>query len=195
MATTGCQVALLALLTRRSNQRWRPLPLAMQGPAAVALQRATDAQCAVGADALLALSLQRRCLAKADRSTLLLPVPTPDNKHRAVWLGGNGVDKTRALIKVVGAAGCRLLRVRRLSGGSAVLLRGAKPWRASPDCARNQLSGTWPLRLLRLAFCRLGPCAHHMLRVFGSIRIIISIISINITIIHIIIATHRTQLS
>ena len=65
---------------------------------------ATVAQCTeeqVDAIALLALSLQRRFLARPDKSTRLLPVATPDNNHRAAWLWVAAVGKTRALSKEV----------------------------------------------------------------------------------------------
>ena len=51
--------------------------------------------------ALLALSLQRRFDARPDKSTVRLPVATAANNHRAVWLGGGGVGKTRTLSMVV----------------------------------------------------------------------------------------------
>jgi len=50
---------------------------------------------------LLALSLQKRFDARPDKKTHSLPVATPDNNHRAVWLGGGGVGKTRTLTNVV----------------------------------------------------------------------------------------------
>ena len=81
-----------------------PLPLAMQGPAAVAWQLLQDATCTeeqIDAVSLLALSLQKRSDARPDKRTHLLPVATPDNNHRAVWLGGGGVGKTHTLTKVV----------------------------------------------------------------------------------------------
>ena len=51
--------------------------------------------------ALLALSMQKRFDARPDKSSILLPVATPTNNHRAVWLGGGGVGKTRTLSMVV----------------------------------------------------------------------------------------------
>jgi hypothetical protein len=81
-----------------------PLPLAMQGPAAVALKLLTDADCTeeqMDAVALLALFLQKRFDARPDKSTVLLPVATSTNSHRAVWLGGGGVGKTRTLCMVL----------------------------------------------------------------------------------------------
>ena len=81
-----------------------PLPLAMRGPAAVALKLLKDAKCTeeqMDAVALLALSLQRRFDARPDKSTVRLPVATAANNHRAVWLGGGGVGKTRTLSMVV----------------------------------------------------------------------------------------------
>ena len=81
-----------------------PLPLALQGPGAVAWQLLQDASCTeeqIDAVALLALSLQKRFDARPDKKTLLCPVATPDNNHRAVWLGGGGVGKTHTLTKVL----------------------------------------------------------------------------------------------
>jgi hypothetical protein len=81
-----------------------PLPLAMQGPAAVAWQLLQDAESTeeqIDAVSLLALSLQKRSDARPDKTTHFLPVATHDNNHRAVWLGGGGVGKTRTLTKVV----------------------------------------------------------------------------------------------
>ena len=81
-----------------------PLPLALKGPGAVAWQLLQDASCTeeqIDAVALLALSLQKRFDARPDKETLLCPVATPDNNHRAVWLGGGGVGKTHTLTKVL----------------------------------------------------------------------------------------------
>ena len=81
-----------------------PLTLAMQGPAAVAWHLVQEAGCTeeqVDAIALLALSLQKRSDARPDKNTHKLPVATPRNNHRAVWLGGGGVGKTHTLRKVV----------------------------------------------------------------------------------------------
>ena len=81
-----------------------PLPLALQGPAAVAWQLLSDATCTeeqIDAVALLALSLQKRFDARPDKTTHFLPVTTPENNHRAVWLGGGGVGKTHTLTQVV----------------------------------------------------------------------------------------------
>ena len=81
-----------------------PLPLALQGPAAVAWQLVTDAQCTeeqIEAVALLALALQKRFDARPDKNTHFLPVATAENNHRAVWLGGGGVGKTHTLTQVV----------------------------------------------------------------------------------------------
>ena len=80
-----------------------PLPLALKGPGAVAWQLLQDASCTeeqIDAVALLALSLQKRFDARPDKKTHLCPVATPDNNHRAVWLGGGGVGKTHTLTKV-----------------------------------------------------------------------------------------------
>ena len=81
-----------------------PLPLALQGPAAVAWKLLKDAECTeeqIDAVSLLALSLQKRFDARPDKETLLCPVATPDNNHRAIWLGGGGVGKTHTLTKVL----------------------------------------------------------------------------------------------
>ena len=81
-----------------------PLPLAMRGPAAVAWHLLEDAGCTeeqIDAVSLLALSLQKRFDTRPDKKTHFLPVATPDNNHRAVWLGGGGVGKTRTLTLVV----------------------------------------------------------------------------------------------
>ena len=80
-----------------------PLPLAMKGPGAVAWKLLQDASCTeeqIDAVALLALSLQKRFDARPNKEKLLCPVATPDNNHRAVWLGGGGVGKTHTLTKV-----------------------------------------------------------------------------------------------
>ena len=81
-----------------------PLPLAFKGPGAVAWKLLQDASCTedqIDAVALLALSLQKRFDARPDKKTLLCPAATPDNNHRAVWLGGGGVGKTHTLTKVL----------------------------------------------------------------------------------------------
>ena len=81
-----------------------PLSLAMQGPGACAWQLVTETQCTeeqIDAVALLALSMQKRFDARPEKSSILLPVATPTNNHRAVWLGGGGVGKTRTLSMVV----------------------------------------------------------------------------------------------
>ena len=73
-----------------------PLTLAMQGPAAVAWQLLQDAGCTeeqVDAVALLAHSLQKRSDKRPDKTTHKLPLATPTNNHRAVWLGGGGVER------------------------------------------------------------------------------------------------------
>ena len=80
-----------------------PLPLALQGPAAAAWQLLCDARSTeeqIDAVALLALSMQKRFVARLDKTTHLLPVVTPTNNHRALWLGGGGVGKTHTLIEV-----------------------------------------------------------------------------------------------
>ncbi|MCP4201171.1 MAG: AAA family ATPase, partial [bacterium] len=55
----------------------------------------------IDAVALLALSLQKRFDTRPDKSSVHLPVATPTNNHRAIWLGGGGVGKTRTLGKIV----------------------------------------------------------------------------------------------
>jgi hypothetical protein len=87
-----------------AEPEWVPLPLAMQGPGAVALKLLTDADATeeqIDAVALMALSMQKRFDARPDKSSILLPVATATNNHRAVWLGGGGVGKTRTLSMVV----------------------------------------------------------------------------------------------
>ena len=81
-----------------------PVPLAIQGPAAVALKLLTDANCTeeqTDAVALLAVALQKRFDTRPDKSTVRLPVATRVNNHRAIWLGGGGVGKTYTLSRVV----------------------------------------------------------------------------------------------
>ena len=81
-----------------------PLEMAMQGPKVVALDLVDKAKCTeeqTDAVALLTLSLQRRFDERPDKTTFKLPVATPDNNHRAIWLGGGGCGKTRTLEKVV----------------------------------------------------------------------------------------------
>ena len=76
----------------------------MQGPAAVALHLLKENQCTeeqIDAVALLAFSMQKRFDARPNKQSILLPVATAANNHRALWLGGGGVGKTRTLIKVV----------------------------------------------------------------------------------------------
>ena len=81
-----------------------PMPLAMLGPAAVARKLLADAKATeeqIDAVALMALSLQKRFDARPDKSSIRLPVATLEHNHRAVWLGGGGVGKTRTLSMVV----------------------------------------------------------------------------------------------
>ena len=76
----------------------------MQGPAAVAWKLLPDETCTeeqIDAVALLASALQQRFEARPDKSSPLLPVATLAHNHRAVWLGGGGVGKTRTLTMVV----------------------------------------------------------------------------------------------
>ena len=95
---------LLIDASQPAEPQLAPLPLAMQGPAAVARKLAGDANCTeeqTDAVALLALSLQKRFDARPNKTSVRLPVATAFNKHRAIWLGGGGVDKTRTLGMVV----------------------------------------------------------------------------------------------
>ncbi len=81
-----------------------PLPLATQGLAAVAWQLPTDASCAekqIDAVPLLALSLQKHFENRPDKPSVRLPVAKTADNHRAVWLGGGGVGKSRTLGLVV----------------------------------------------------------------------------------------------
>ena len=81
-----------------------PLPLAMRGPAAVAwhlLEVAGSTEEQTDAVSLLALSLQKRFDTRPDKKTHFSPAATPFNNHRAVWLGGGGVGKSRTLTQVV----------------------------------------------------------------------------------------------
>ena len=81
-----------------------PLPLALQGPGAVAWKLVTDARCTeeqTDAVALLAFDFQKRSDARPDKTTHMLPVATAENNHRAVWLGGGGVGKTYTLSEVI----------------------------------------------------------------------------------------------
>ena len=76
----------------------------MKGPAAVAWKLLTDANSTkeqTDAVALCALSLQTRFDETPGKTTILLPVATPTNNRRALWLGGGGVGKTRTLEMVV----------------------------------------------------------------------------------------------
>ena len=86
-----------------AEPQWVPLSLANQGPAAVARKLLEDAQCTeeqIDAVALMALSMQKRFEMRADKSSILLPVATSTNNHRALWLGGGGVGKTFTLTRV-----------------------------------------------------------------------------------------------
>ena len=81
-----------------------PVNEAMKGPAAVARMLLEKAECTqeqIDAVALLASSLQDRFENRPDKSSYLLPVTTALNNHRALWLGGGGVGKTRTLKRVV----------------------------------------------------------------------------------------------
>ena len=51
--------------------------------------------------ALLALTFQKRFGTGPDKTTPALPVATPENNHRDVWLGGGGVGNTHTLAHVV----------------------------------------------------------------------------------------------
>ena len=91
-------------VTQPAEPKIVPLDMLMQGPKVVALHLAQEAQCTeeqLDAVALLAHSLQRRFEQRPDKTNHKLPVATPDNNHRAIWLGGGGCGKTRTLEKVV----------------------------------------------------------------------------------------------
>ena len=90
--------------TQSAEPQWVPLSLASQGPAAVALKLLQDAQCTeeqTDAVALMALPMQKRFEKRPDKSSILLPVATAADNHRALWLGGGGVGKTYTLNSVV----------------------------------------------------------------------------------------------
>ena len=98
------EASMFSGASQPAEAEWVPLPLAQQGPAVVAWKLLTDAECTkeqIDAVSLLAHSLQKRFEARPDKSTLLLPLASAANNHRAVWLGGGGVGKTRTLSKVV----------------------------------------------------------------------------------------------
>ena len=87
-----------------AEPQWVPLDLANQGPAKVALHLLQKAKCTeeqIDAVALLALPMQKRFETRPDKTTILLPVATASNNHRALWLGGGGVGKTYTLNQVV----------------------------------------------------------------------------------------------
>ena len=89
----------------------------MKWPAAVAWKLLTDANGTeeqTDAVALYALSLQTRFEERPGKTTIRLPVATPTNNHRALWLGGGGVGNTRTLEIVFLVRGRDLLRSRRL---------------------------------------------------------------------------------
>ena len=70
----------------------------------MALKLLQDAKCTeeqIDAVALVALSMQNRFDARPNKSSILLPVATSRNNHRALWLGGGGVGKTYTLNTVV----------------------------------------------------------------------------------------------
>ncbi len=100
----GHDSGMLGGAPQPAEPEWPPLPDAMQGPAAVAHRLLTEASCTeeqIDAVALLALSMQKRFEARPDKTSHRLPVATVANNHRAVWLGGGGVGKTRTLSMVV----------------------------------------------------------------------------------------------
>ena len=114
-----------------------PLPLAMRGPAAVAWYLLADAGCTeeqIDAVSLLALSLQKRFDTRPDKKTHFLPVATPFNNHRAVWLGGGGVGKTRTLTKVVEPLGITYFG----SNGYAAAAQANQAAHGEPDQNRQQ---------------------------------------------------------
>ena len=123
-----------------------PLPLAMQGLAAVALKLLTDATCTeeqIDAVALLALSMQKRFDARPDKSSILLPVATRTNNHRAVWLGGGGVGKIRP----------------RLSSGRTDIVQRHNPTRPPRTRAPRVAPCTPPTACSGPTLCRRRGCA------------------------------------
>ena len=89
---------------RNEESKIVPLPLAQQGPAALAwhlLQEINATSEQIDAVSLFALSLQRRFDSRPDKTSLLLPIATATGNHEALWLGGGGVGKTRTLTQVV----------------------------------------------------------------------------------------------
>ena len=89
---------------RNEDSKIVPLPLAQQGPAALAwhlLQEINATNEQIDAVSLFALSLQRRFDSRPDKTSLLLPIATATGNHEALWLGGGGVGKTRTLTQVV----------------------------------------------------------------------------------------------
>ncbi len=121
------------------------LPLAMQGPAAVTWQLIQDAESTeeqIDAVSLLALFLQKRFDGRPDKKTHFLPVSTPDNNHRAVWLGGGGVGKTHTLTKVVEPLGLikNFLWVKWLYPSCTSQPRSTEPGPARQNTTRVQRS-------------------------------------------------------
>ena len=117
-----------------------PLLLAMQGPAAVAWKLLSDNACTeeqIDAVALLALSLQKRFDARPDKSCLRLPVATPGNNHRAVWLGGAGCGKTYTLCRVVQPLAEIFLRTEWLLCHGLFQACFAEPGLPGPHSARR----------------------------------------------------------
>ena len=85
-----------------------PLPLLMQGPAAVAWHLVEKAGCTEeqrDAVALLALNMEHKWQSLSEPLDLqklpLLPLRSASSVHRALWLGGSGVGKTHTLLHVV----------------------------------------------------------------------------------------------
>ena len=81
-----------------------PLSLALRGPGVCAWDLVTKASCTeeqIDAVALIAFSLQEKFDKREDLSSPRLPVASSSGNHRALWLGGGGVGKTRTLRRVI----------------------------------------------------------------------------------------------
>ena len=81
-----------------------PISLALQGPGVYVWDLVVKASCTeaqIDAVALVALSLQEKFNRREDLSSPRLPVASSSGNHRALWLGGGGVGKTRTLRRVI----------------------------------------------------------------------------------------------
>ena len=88
---------------------------------------------------LPALSLQKRFEARPDRKTHFLPVATPDNNHRAAWIGGGGVGKTHTHTdQSCGATRYYILRPEWLCGGRASQSRSTESWSTRPNSSLSK---------------------------------------------------------